>query len=203
MGIQVGRWDCKYCGHKGNLGPETKCAECGAPRAKDVKFYLPEDAEYLTDEAAIQAAEAGPDWHCDHCGADNKAGSTKCRQCGNDRTEEDEARQTRDYGLEEVPHSDEDTRPKKDKTPPPPPPAKSRKGLYGCLAVIGLRRRNIRLERAPFRLPGGAAIPWVASAAIVALLSTITFSEFRAIGSALAVAIALYPIRAWRMRSAA
>jgi hypothetical protein len=103
-----------------------------------VKFYLPEDAEYLTDEAAIQTAEAGPDWHCDHCGADNKAGSTKCRQCGNDRTQEDEARETREYGLDEVPHSDEDTRPKKDKTPPPPPPSKSRKGLWGCLGVIGL-----------------------------------------------------------------
>jgi len=75
--------------------------------------------------------------------------------------------------------------------------------LLCCLAVIGLRRRNVRLEREPFRLPGGAAIPWVASAAIVALLSTVTFHEFRAIGIALAVAVTLYPLRAWRMRRAA
>lgn len=75
--------------------------------------------------------------------------------------------------------------------------------LLCCLAVIGLRRRNVRLEREPFRLPGGAAIPWLASAAIVALLSTITFHEFRAMGIALVVAVALYPLRALRMRRAA
>ena len=140
MGIQVGRWDCRYCGHVGNLGPETKCAGCGAPRDPDVKFYLPEDAEYVADENRLKQARAGVDWNCDHCGADNKAGTNICRSCGNPRTEEDESRRVVEYGLDEVPHSDRDTRPKKEeKQQPEPEKAKkkmSRTGCIGCLVVV-------------------------------------------------------------------
>lgn len=71
--------------------------------------------------------------------------------------------------------------------------------LLCCLAVLGLRRRNVRLEQPPFTIPGGAVVPWVAAAAIVALLSTITAREFRAIGIALAVAVALYFTRRRRV----
>lgn len=64
-----------------------------------------------------------------------------------------------------------------------------------CLSVIPLRRKNVRLTGEPFRVPGGAIVPWLAAAALVALLSTITFAEFRAMGIALAVAVALYLVR--------
>lgn len=70
--------------------------------------------------------------------------------------------------------------------------------LLCCLAVLGLRRRNVRLESPPFRMPGGAVVPWLAAAAIVALLSTITFAEFRAIAIALGVAVVLYALRRGR-----
>jgi amino acid transporter len=64
--------------------------------------------------------------------------------------------------------------------------------LLCCLAVLGLRYRNIRLEGAPFTIPGGIAVPVLASIAIVGLLSTVTFLEYRAIAIALLVAAILY-----------
>jgi amino acid transporter len=67
-----------------------------------------------------------------------------------------------------------------------------------CVGVLQLRRKNVRLENAPFTIPGGAVVPWVAAAAIVALLSTVTFDEFKAIGVALLVATVLYGMRAKR-----
>ncbi|MBM4194846.1 MAG: APC family permease [Gemmatimonadetes bacterium] len=68
--------------------------------------------------------------------------------------------------------------------------------LFCCLGVIGLRKKNIRLDESPFRIPGGAVVPWVAAAAIVVLLSTSTATEWAYIGGALAVAVALYALRA-------
>jgi len=70
--------------------------------------------------------------------------------------------------------------------------------LLCCLGVFGLRRRHVRLEAEPFTMPGGAVVPWFAAAAIVALLSTVTFDEFVAIAIALAVAVLLYGARLLR-----
>lgn len=75
--------------------------------------------------------------------------------------------------------------------------------LLCVLAVLGLRRKNVRLEAEPFRVPGGAVVPWLAAAAILALLSTITGPEFRAMGIALGIAIFLYFVRARRARTQA
>lgn len=136
MGIQVARWDCRYCGHVGNSGPETKCRHCGAPRDEDVEFYLPEDAEYVTDDAILEQAEKGADWNCQYCGADNKAENDKCRSCGNTKSDSDAVRQQKEYELDEVPHSDEDTREKP--APPPAPPQKSGKGLYIGIALLAV-----------------------------------------------------------------
>lgn len=68
--------------------------------------------------------------------------------------------------------------------------------LLCCLGVIGLRRRGVRLAAEPFTIPGGAIVPWIATAAILALLSTSNMAEIRAIGIALAVSVVLYFIRA-------
>lgn len=95
MVIRVGRWDCQVCGHKGILGPETHCPQCGAPRGKNVRFYLPNDSEEVKDEAKLKEAKAGVDWICDYCGADNKAANTSCRSCGNPRTQTDKGREER------------------------------------------------------------------------------------------------------------
>ncbi|MCS6967486.1 MAG: zinc finger Ran-binding domain-containing protein [Cytophagales bacterium] len=93
MAIRMGRWDCPVCGLKGNPGPETHCAGCGAPRSKEVEFYLPDDAEEVTQADKLRQAKAGADWHCDYCGADNKATEEFCKSCGNQRTDQDVARQ--------------------------------------------------------------------------------------------------------------
>jgi APA family basic amino acid/polyamine antiporter len=74
--------------------------------------------------------------------------------------------------------------------------------LFCVLAVLGLRRKNVRLEREPFRVPGGAVVPWIAAAAIVALLSTIKAEEFKAVGITLAIAIVLYWLRSLRTKKA-
>lgn len=105
MAIQVGRWDCAACGHRGILGPETTCPNCAAPRGKDVKFYLPEDAPDLTDDTELYKAQAGADWLCDFCGADNKPADAACHSCGNPRTTDDAQRQEKVYDLSAVPLS--------------------------------------------------------------------------------------------------
>jgi len=85
MAIKVGRWDCTQCGHLGNLGPNTRCEKCGAPRPKDVKFYLPQDAEIVVDIQKQKEAKSGADWVCSFCNAQNKSTHLICQSCGNDR----------------------------------------------------------------------------------------------------------------------
>lgn len=109
MAVKIGRWDCPSCGQRGVLGPETRCPNCGASRPRDVRFYLPSDAEELRDEASIRAARAGADWICGHCHGQNKASQDTCQSCGNPRDEESEdvALQERRYSQQEIPVSPE------------------------------------------------------------------------------------------------
>lgn len=88
MAVRIGRWDCTTCGHVGVLGPETTCPNCGASRPRDVRFYLPSDAEEVTDRAVIQQARAGADWICGHCSTQNKIQDSACKSCGNPKDEE-------------------------------------------------------------------------------------------------------------------
>ena len=105
MAVRVGRWDCDVCGHIGNYGPHTKCASCGASRPANVKFYLPKDAEIVTDKEQLKEARAGVDWICGHCYSQNKAKDTVCNSCGNPRDEssEDINLEEKEYNLNEVP----------------------------------------------------------------------------------------------------
>ena len=97
MAVRIGRWDCDTCGQTGILGPETKCTSCGAPRPDNVQFYLPEDAEEVTDEKKIEEAHAGADWVCAHCSSHNKAWETSCQSCGNPKAVKEDG----DKDLEE------------------------------------------------------------------------------------------------------
>ncbi len=108
--VHVGRWDCQQCGHKGILGPETKCPNCGAGRPKNVRFYLPKDAEVVKDEEELKRAKAGANWECSFCGTDNEALNTHCSSCGNPRTASEKRLEVREYGLDELPEDSEDAR---------------------------------------------------------------------------------------------
>lgn len=112
--IREGRWDCAACGNTGIRGRERACPECGRPRALDVKFYLPENEPEITDARLLQEARAGPDWHCQHCGAGNSSMRTACKQCGAAKGSSPSHKVT-EYGLDDVPHSG-------DAAPAPPVP---------------------------------------------------------------------------------
>jgi zinc finger protein len=73
VAIREGAWDCPHCGRKGNRGPEKYCGGCGAPRGEDVPFYLPDDAPEVVEAEKLKRAQAGPDWTCPFCEADNPA----------------------------------------------------------------------------------------------------------------------------------
>ena len=103
MAIHVGRWDCRQCGHIGIMGPETKCINCDAPRPKGVRYYLPGDAQIVTNEEEIKKAKAGADWRCSFCETNNKAYNVACTSCGNLRTASDKKLEAREYMLNEVP----------------------------------------------------------------------------------------------------
>ncbi|MEZ4826433.1 MAG: zinc finger protein [Bacteroidia bacterium] len=105
MAVRVGRWDCSVCGHIGNPGPQTRCTACAAPRPKDVVFYLPKDAEVVSDDQSLNEARSGVDWICGHCEAQNKTSQKDCWSCGNPRDESshDVDLEEREYGLDEVP----------------------------------------------------------------------------------------------------
>lgn len=117
MTIREGRWDCDSCGTKGVLGRELACPQCGRRRPEGVRFYLPEDADIVTDEPLIERAEAGADWLCEFCGASNLATREACKQCGAPRGESP-AQAVQEYDEEAVPRSGEQPIPQ----PPPPPP---------------------------------------------------------------------------------
>ncbi|RMG06286.1 MAG: hypothetical protein D6731_26115 [Planctomycetota bacterium] len=141
MTIREGRWDCTSCGAQGLTPRDMTCTGCGAPRAEDVRFYLPEDAPEVTDEEELARARSGPDWQCGYCGAGNPADAGSCAQCSAPR-EDSPSREVRE--LRDDPAS---------AAPPPPPeqpapeaasgPAKkagavSALGVLGCLGLCCL-----------------------------------------------------------------
>ncbi len=71
-----------------------------------------------------------------------------------------------------------------------------------CLAVLELRRRDIRLDEAPFRVPGGALVPVLGVAGIVALLSSVTAKEWWVLVEVLVAAAAIFAASAPSRRRA-
>jgi zinc finger protein len=108
VAIREGAWDCPVCGRKRNRGSHKFCGGCGAPRGTEVKLYLPDDAVEVTDAAALARAQAGADWICAYCGADNPAGDPFCSGCG----APSEGTKTREVVVHRF-----------DAPPVPPPPA--------------------------------------------------------------------------------
>lgn len=86
VGYIQNEWTCPNCGTR-NKGGQKTCENCGAPQPDDVKFELPSEQKFVTDEASIKAAQEGPDIHCPFCGTRNVASAKTCVQCGGDLTE--------------------------------------------------------------------------------------------------------------------
>lgn len=85
MAILEGRWDCSSCETKAILGRHKACPTCGNPRDESEDIYLPSDAVPVTDSSLLDLANAGVDWHCEHCGTDNRGDRVLCKNCGADR----------------------------------------------------------------------------------------------------------------------
>lgn len=86
VGYVENQWTCPNCNSR-NRGSLKTCENCGAPQPKDVKFELPPEQQFVKDEAALSAAQAGADIHCGFCGARNPSTATTCSQCGGDLKE--------------------------------------------------------------------------------------------------------------------
>ena len=68
--------------------------------------------------------------------------------------------------------------------------------LLCSLAAFQLRRLDVReAEGTPFRIPGGALVPWLSVGVILFLLSNATVQEMLSVGTALAIAAVLYLFR--------
>ncbi len=68
--------------------------------------------------------------------------------------------------------------------------------LLCSLAAFQLRRLDVQEGGGtPFRIPGGAIIPWLSVAVILFLLSNATMKELTAIGTALAISAVVYLFR--------
>ena len=66
--------------------------------------------------------------------------------------------------------------------------------LYGmcCLAAWGLRRRGVRTDGEPLRVPGSGPVPFVACAIILWLLTSITWPEWRVAAAVIGLAALLF-----------
>jgi len=67
--------------------------------------------------------------------------------------------------------------------------------LACCLAVLELRRRDVRAEGVPFRIAGGPLVPLLACAVVMWLLTSARATEFLAVAGVLAISSLLYLLR--------
>ncbi|CAA9301950.1 MAG: hypothetical protein AVDCRST_MAG68-679 [uncultured Gemmatimonadetes bacterium] len=109
MAIREGCWDCGSCGSVANRGRAVNCPRCGLPRPEGTRFYLPEDAPEVTDEAQLARARAGADWVCEHCAASASAQEADCPGCGAPRGASG-TQEVHDYGPDEIPRDGGDRR---------------------------------------------------------------------------------------------
>ena len=86
LGYIQNEWTCPNCDTR-NKGSAKTCENCGAPQPENVKFELPSERKFVTDDEAIRAAQAGADIHCPFCGTRNPATAKTCSQCGGDLVE--------------------------------------------------------------------------------------------------------------------
>lgn len=86
LGYIQNEWTCPNCGTRNKGGSKT-CENCGAPQPENVKFELPSEQKFVTEQEQIKAAQKGADIHCPFCGTRNPADAKTCSQCGGDLVE--------------------------------------------------------------------------------------------------------------------
>jgi amino acid transporter len=64
-----------------------------------------------------------------------------------------------------------------------------------CLATVVLRRRDVRADGTPFRVPGGPVVPLITTGFILWLLTSAGRSEVLVVGAILAVTSVIYIVR--------
>ena len=139
MAVREGRWDCQYCGARGNLGRHKSCKNCGRSRPEGTKFYLPDDEAIVEDEELLKQAAAGPDWVCAFCGTSNGAARVTCRSCGADREADSHQQEVKEYAPGEAPTTGDMT--VEDQPPVPEQakaPARDRRPLIILVGVVAL-----------------------------------------------------------------
>jgi amino acid transporter len=72
-----------------------------------------------------------------------------------------------------------------------------------CVAAAELRRRDVRAGGTPFRVPGGAVVPWLALGVIAWILWGLRAEEWRAAGVVVAAAVVVYLVTARSRRARA
>lgn len=70
-----------------------------------------------------------------------------------------------------------------------------------CLAAWELRRKNVRAGGIPFKVPGGAVVPFLALGAIAYLLTSIKLNEWAMAGAVLVISAILYFVTAGARRA--
>lgn len=79
-------WGCTNAGCKAdNLGRHKTCQNCGKPRTKDAREWLPSDISHeaaVKDPVLLKKAKAGRDWECRFCKSTQFRADGNCAQCG-------------------------------------------------------------------------------------------------------------------------
>ncbi|NJO04207.1 MAG: hypothetical protein HC876_00975 [Chloroflexaceae bacterium] len=135
--VREGRWDCTYCRTTAILGRHRACPNCGQVRPENVKFYLPADAEAVTDAQLEQRARRGADWVCSFCTTSNEATADTCRQCGASRADSLGEQKVQTFAMNAVPRAgDNAPSPPRPATPAAPAQQRSMLPIFAALGVL-------------------------------------------------------------------
>jgi len=84
--IFEGRWDCSDCGQTRISGSDPVCPRCKYPQdsvlTPSEQWYLPHDANIVTDGVQLEKFNAGAAWNCGRCQTLNYGNSKNCSSCG-------------------------------------------------------------------------------------------------------------------------
>jgi hypothetical protein len=174
MAVREARWDCQYCGAKGNLGRHKSCPNCGRSRPAGTKFYLTDEDAVVKEEALLAEAAKGPDWVCAFCGTSNSIERDTCRACGAPREADSHQQVVKDYGVGEAPTTGDMTVEEPARARKEAAPGNRNKIIIGLLAVAAFFVLCIGLVAAFFIFGGreeGATVSgfeWERSVAVEA-----------------------------------